>query len=137
MLLALVLLGSLGFFWGMGMAIRDGRKGASEAGVVGAVTDFEMREEAPTADHCEVHVAYTYEVDGQTHSGSAIQRLDRYKAEQACAGYGAGTLLVFHDPTIPAESWLESRSGNVIVPMLVAGLGAAVAGSALVFYTAS
>ncbi len=137
MLLALVLLGSLGFIWGMGMAIRDGRKGAKECGVVGAVTDFEMREDAPTDATCEVQVVYTFEVEGHVHSGSATQRLDRYKAEQTCAMYGAGTLLVYYDPTNPDQSWLESKSGNIIVPMLVAGLGAAVAGSALVFYTAS
>ena len=137
MLLALVLLGGLGFFWGMGMAIRDARKGASQADVVGVVTDYEMREQAPADEHCEVQVAYTFDVDGQTLSGSATQRLDRYQAEQACAGYSAGTLLVFYDPTNPDESWLESKSGNIVVPMLVAGSGAAVAGTALLFYTAS
>lgn len=137
MLIALVLLGGLGFAWGMGMALRDGRKGASQASGVGQVTDYAMREQAPTDEHCEVEVAYTFKVGDQSYSGSATQRLERYQAEQTCAGYSAGTLLVFYDPTNPEESWLESRSGNVIVPLLVAGLGAAVAGTALVFYTAS
>lgn len=137
MLPALVLLGGLGFLGGMGMAIRDARGRGKEESVVGAVQRFEMSEEAPTDEHCDVQVAYTFEVKGQTFSGSATQRLERYKAEQACAGYQAGTLLVFYDPTNPAESWLESKAGNVIVPMLIAGLSASVAGAALVFYTAS
>lgn len=137
MLLALVFLGGLGFFWGMAMAIRDGRKGANESGVVGTVTEFELREQGPTDPQCQVFVHYTFEVEGKTYSGNCTEQMDRYKAEQTCASYGAGSLLVYYDPENPDNSWLQSKSGNIIVPLLVAGLGASIAGAALVFYTAA
>lgn len=136
MLLAVIILGALASFWGLGMAIRDGRGRANEAGAVGTVSDFELSEEAPTDDHCQVRVAYSFEVEGQSHSGSITQRLDRYKAERACADYQAGTLLVFYDPANPDDSWIEPKTGNIIVPMLVAAAGVSAAGTALVFYNA-
>ncbi len=136
MLLALAALGALGLFWGIGMAVRDGRGRANEAGTLAQVSDFAMTEEAPTADHCQVQVSYSFEVDGQRHTGQATQELDRYKAEQACSDYEAGTIVVFYDPANPQDSWLKPRTGNVIVPILVAAAGASLAGVSLVFYNA-
>lgn len=136
MLLALAALGALGLFWGIAMAVRDGRGRAHEAGTLAQVSDFEMREQAPTDDHCQVQVSYSFQADGQQYTGQVTQELDRYKAERACADYEAGTVFVFYDPANPQDSWLQPRTGNIIVPMLVAAAGASLAGVSLVFYNA-
>ena len=81
-------------------------------------------------------MAYRFEVDGQAHTGKVTRRLDRYTAERTCADYEAGSIYVFYDPAKPEESWLAPRTGNIIVPMLVAAAGASLAGVSLVFYNA-
>jgi hypothetical protein len=136
MLLAVIILGTLGFVWGLGMAVRDGRGRTKEAGVLGSVQDVEMTSAAPSDDQCQVRVTYSYEVNGEPYQGSTTRSLDRYKAEQVLAEYQAGTVYVLYDPELPTETWLEPKTGNIIVPMLVAALGSAAAGVAMIFYTA-
>lgn len=70
--------------------------------------------------HKENHIAYSYEVDGETHTGNKI-----YFGGGSASGYDIGqTVDVYYNPNNHSEAVLETglRPSNVLVLMLGAGM---------------